>query len=163
MSERQEQVCSVQQDVTVLRSVCKSDLETQIQLRQGVLLNTSRLTCAACRCSHLRIVSAWRKLRGDFPPVEPCNSRESLLAALDVKGWSQRGQPTDLMRGAAFIGLTRHRCQATKQAKPRLATIGRGQTKLHTANCFIPDCANAKSVSVLTLGHSFAPTSALPG
>lgn len=62
------QIRRVQRDATISRDVCESDLETQIQPRQGVSLNTSRLTCAACRCGHLRIVSPRRKLWGDFQP-----------------------------------------------------------------------------------------------
>lgn len=83
--------------------------------------------------------------------VMPENARK---ARLDMKGWGQRGQPTDLMRQTASYWPNATPCQSPLTDKPRSATIGRGQkTARVTATETIRQLA--RSVLIL-LGHSFA-------
>lgn len=70
------QFCIVQRDEYVPHSKCKRDLDSQLQRRHGVLLNTSRRARAACGVASLRIApTVANRYGGEFLLGHSCQTR----------------------------------------------------------------------------------------
>lgn len=147
----------VRQDETAHHSKCKRDLDSLLQLRHGVLLNTSRQARAACGAVSGRIASTTVKSRGgDFQP-------SSLLNRVATTNRVRRGAGEGMAQGRAtaqpcLIGrpsssyCERAGCNSAERDYRRLGT-GNHWPRLFKSEAIRPtkNVCHAKQITTRTL------------